>query len=54
MVIEVTANVIREVTVTVMTRTSKLRKRELKFGGKPTTEGQRQWMDLEKTKIDGK
>ena len=50
MVIEVTANVIRE----VMTRTSKLRKRELKFGGKPTTEGQRQWMDLEKTKIDGK
>ena len=51
MVIEVIGNIFREV---IITRTSKLRKRRLKLGEKPTTEGQRHWIDLGKTKFDGK
>ena len=52
MVIKVKVNIFRK----VMTRKSKLRKleRELKLGGKPTTEGQQQWNHPVKTKIDGK
>jgi hypothetical protein len=51
MVIEVKVNVFKE----VMTRTSKLRKCEFKFGGKPTTEGQGHWIRVHpvKTRIDG-
>ena len=48
MVIEVMVNVIRE----VMTRTSKFRKRELKLGGRLTTECQRNWVYPVKTKND--
>ena len=51
MVIEVTGNVFGE----VMTRTSNLRKRELKLvGGKLTTEGQRHSFHPVKTKYVGK
>ena len=51
MIIEVKVNIIEE----FMTRMSKLRKQELKLvGGKPTPEGQRHWIDLVKTKNDGK
>ena len=45
MIIEVKVSVFRE----VMTRTSKLRKRELKLGRKPTT-----WIHQVKTEYDGK
>ena len=50
MIIEVNANISREV---ITTRTSKLRKSGLKFGEKPTTEGQKHWIDLVRTKLDG-
>ena len=41
-VIEVRGNVIGE--IEIRTRTSKLRKREFKLDGKPTSEGQRHWV----------
>ena len=50
MVIEVTENVFGE----LMTRMSNLRKRELKLGGKLTTEGEGHWFHPVKTKYDGK
>jgi hypothetical protein len=52
MIIEMRVNVIRE----AITGTSKLRKKELKLGRKPTTasEHNRLWMDPGKTKYDGK
>ena len=50
MVIEVIGNVFGE----VMARTSNLRKRELKLGGKLTIEGQGYWFHSVKTKYDGK
>ena len=50
MVIEVTDDVFREIT----TRMSNLRKKEIKLGGKLTTEGQGHWFHPEKTKYDGK
>ena len=45
--IEVIVNVIKEVSGTAITKTSKLRREELKLAGKPTTciECQRHWMD---------
>ena len=48
MVVEVIDNVIGEVTA----RTSNLRKKELKLGGKPTIEGQEHW--FHPVKYDGK
>ena len=48
--IEVRANIFRE----VIPRTSKLRKWGVKLGEKPTTEGQKYWIDMIKTKSDGK
>jgi hypothetical protein len=51
MVIEVRGNIFEEL---IMIRTSKLRKIELKLGGKPTTEGHRHWIHPVKTKNDGK
>ena len=51
MVIEVKVNVIRE----VMTGTSKFRiMSSYILGGKPTTEGQKDWIHPLKTKSDGK
>ena len=50
MVIEVRANIFRE----AITRTSNLRKRGFKLGEKPTSEGQKHWIDPVKTKFDGK
>ena len=50
MVIEVIGNVFGE----VMARTSNLRKREHKLGGKLTTQGQGHWFHPVKTKYDGK
>ena len=51
MVIEVNVNVIREL---IMTRTSRLRKWELKIDGKRTNEDQRHWTHPVKTTNDGK
>ena len=50
MVIEVNGNVFGE----IKARTSNLRKRELKLGGKLTIEGQGHWFHSVKTKYDGK
>ena len=50
MVIKVIDNVFGE----VMARTSNLRKRELRLGGKLTTQGQGLWFQPVKTKHDGK
>ena len=51
MVIEVTENVFGE----VMARTSNLRKRELKLGGKLTSsQGHGHWFHPVKTKYEGK
>ena len=51
MFIEVRVNVIGEL---VMTKTSELRKRELKLGEQPTSEGQRHWSHPVITKNDDK
>ena len=49
---EVHANIFRKV---ITTRTSKLKKKSgLKLGEKPTTEGQKHWIDPVTTKFDGK
>ena len=53
MVIEVTDSVIGEITAR-FARTSNLRKRDLKLGGKLTTQGQGHWFHPAKTKYDGK
>ena len=50
MVIEVIGNVFGE----AMARMSNLRKRDLKLGGKLTTQGQELWFHPVKTKYDGK
>ena len=48
---EVKANIFRKM---ITTRTSKLRKSGPRLGEKPTTEGQKHWIDPVKTKFDGK
>ena len=50
MVMEVIGNVFGE----AMARMSNLRKRDLKLGGKLTTQGQGLWFHPVKTKYDGK
>ena len=50
MVIEVVAGIYKE----VITRTSKLRKSGLKLNKKLMTEVRKHWIDLVKTKFDGK
>ena len=50
MVVEVIGNVFGE----VKAKTSNIRKRELKLGGKLTTQGQGHWFHPEKTKYEGK